>query len=182
MSKILSLIVGAVFIAGCASSPKVETNVKNVEANVNKAEANVSVNQSIASLDNQPNSSAIPDPYDENRIRTFPISKENDFRNPKGKRGASADDKPIAENIKSASVAAPDNSEIVSSMDAQGQPIETRTFKKHPILLKIERVNLNDGDIKLYLKNGKAVVLPEAAAKSFLTASAAELLKAANVK
>lgn len=183
MNKILCLMICLAFFAACASAPpRVETNARNVETKANKAEANTAINQAIAATGNQPNVSTVPDPNDENRVRGFEISKDNDFRNPKGKKGASRDDKPIADNIKPNAVAAPDNSQLVSSMNAEGQPTETRTFKNHPVLAKVERVNLNDADIKIYLKNGKTVNLPETAAANFLTASAADLLEAAGVK
>ena len=77
--------------------------------------------------------------------------------------------------------AAPDNSEVTSEMNDKGQPLETRTFKKHRVLAKIERIDLDNRNIKVYLKNGKVVNLPEGKIEDFLTAPANDILKAVGV-
>ncbi len=177
MNKFFYFAIISVFIAGCSSSPVVETNVKSVNTNVKTVETNVVANKSIVSAINQPIANVEPSPNANTTIQNFAVSKDN-VRNTRGKKGASADDAPIAPNVTRAATAAPDNSEITNAMDAKGQPLETRTFKKHPVLVKIERTNLNNRDIKIYLKNGKVVNLPAGRVENFLTASADGILKA----
>jgi len=63
-------------------------------------------------------------------------------------------------------------------MNDKGEPLETRIFKKHPVLAKIERTDLNNRNVKVYLKNGKVVNLPEGRVENFLTAPAENILKA----
>lgn len=61
--------------------------------------------------------------------------------------------------------------------------IETRVFRSHPHLAKVERIN--DGKnqaIKVYLKSGGVVELPGGAIKSIASARAAEILTAAGIK
>jgi len=175
VSKFFYLAIILVFITSCSSPlQKVETDVKTVETNA-------AANKAIVSSVNQPNVNVEPSPNANLTIQNFVMSKDN-VRNTKDKKGAGASDAPIAPNVTRAATAAPDNSEITSVMDAKGQPLETRTFKNHPVLVKIERTNLNDGDVKVYLKNGKVVSLPENQADNFLTASASDILKAVGVK
>lgn len=171
MSKFFYFTIVLVFIAACSSSsPKVETNIKIVETNA------VS-NKAVVSTVNQPNTNTVPSPNGNIIIQNFAVSKDN-IGNAKGKKGAGAGDALPIPNATRAAVAAPDNSEIVNTMDAKGQPLETRTFKNHPILVKIQRTDLNNRDIKVYLKNGKVVILPENQAGVFLTAPAGDILKA----
>ena len=117
----------AVFIAGCSSSPKVETNVKSIETNAKSVEPNTAVNKSVVSSVNQSNVSVEPPPNANISIQNFSVSRDN-VRNTKEKKGAGSGDTPIAPNVVSSAVAAPDNSEIVGSMNAKGQPLQTRTF------------------------------------------------------
>jgi len=171
VSKFFYFTVILISVAGCSSpSPKVETNVKSIQTNA-------AVNKAIVSSVNQPNVNVESSPKANINIQNFAVSKEN-IRNTKDKKGAGAVDAAPIPNAVRATVAAPDNSEIISEMNAQGQPLETRAFKNHPVLVKIQRTDLNNRDVKIYLKNGKVVVLPENQADAFLTASASDILKA----
>ena len=176
VSKFFYFAFFVIFIISCSSSQKVETNIKSGEGNLKAIETNTVINKAIISAVNQSNVTAAS-PDGNVTIQNFAITKDN-VRNTKDKKGAGSGNTPIAPNVTHAAVASPDNSEIISSMDAKGQPLETRTFKNHPILVKIERTNLDSRDIKVYLKNGKTVVLPESWADSFLTAPASDILKA----
>jgi hypothetical protein len=56
---------------------------------------------------------------------------------------------------------APDNSTVFVTMDKSGNPIETRTFTNHQVLIKVERISIGkDVKYKVYLKNGKVVEAP----------------------
>jgi len=172
-------VIVVISIAGCSStSPKVETNIKAVETNAaaGKSEPNAAANQSIAAANNRSNVNREASNDPKIIIHNSAVSKDN-IRNVEGKKvGASA--APIAPNITRSVTAAPDNSEITNTMNAKGQPLETRTFKNHRVLVKVERTDLNSRDIKVYLKNGKVVNLPEEMADNFLNAAAADILKA----
>ncbi len=177
MSKFFCFTIIAIFAAGCASSPNVETNVKSVETNIKSVEPNAAANKTIVSSINQSNTNVEPLPNANISLQNFSVSRDN-VRNTKEKKGAGSGNTPIAPNVTRAAVAAPDNSQIVNAMNAKGLPVETRLFKNHPVLLKIERTNLNNSDIKVYLKKGKVVNLPENWTNNFLTAPASEILKA----
>jgi len=179
VSKFFYLTIILIFIAGCSSSPNVETNVKTVETNVVVNQANDVANRAIVSATNQPNVN-VASANDKIIIQNSSISMDN-IRNKKDKKGAGAGDTPIAPNVTRAVVAAPDNSEITNTMNAKGLPLEIRQFKNHPVLVKIERTDLNNRDVKVYLKNGKVVNLPENLASSFTTAAASEVLKAIGI-
>jgi hypothetical protein len=66
-----------------------------------------------------------------------------------------------AEKVESISTGMPaaDNSTYTAEMNESGKPVETRTFKSHPILLKVEKITLSSRDyvFKVYLKDGKVV-------------------------
>lgn len=75
---------------------------------------------------------------------------------------------------------APDNSEITIRLDQF--PIETRTFKSHPQLAKVERIQdvaNKKTVVKVYLKNGQVKELPENTVQNAMAAPAAEIVKAA---
>jgi len=174
VSKFFYLAVVLIYTAGCSSSSNVAVNA--TVANVKTAETNNIVNQSIASAVNQTNSE-IPVSANKVVIQNSAISKDN-VRNWDAKKGGSKENTPIAANIGKVVTAAPDNSEVSSRMNDKGEPLETRIFKKHPVLAKIERTDLNNQNVKVYLKNGKVVNLPEGRVENFLTAPAENILKA----
>lgn len=72
-----------------------------------------------------------------------------------------ADNKATAKQpeVVPAEMPAPDNSTYSAEMNASGQPVETRTFKSHPTLAKIQKITLSPRDyvFKIYFKNGKTV-------------------------
>ncbi len=180
MSKFFFLTVFSLFLANCSSSntsPKIEINQNKAADNSVNIVPNTAVNKTAAASVNQPTANIEPPLNGNVSIQNFSVSKDN-FPTKKGDRivkGGVVE--PIAPHIETAELAAPDNSVIISGMNAKGQPVETRTFKNHPVLVKIERTDLNDGDIKIYLKNGKIAILPESLANNFLTARASDILK-----
>lgn len=177
MSRFFYLTVMALFIAGCGSSSNVATNV-----NVKTVEVNTVANRTIASAVNQPDSNAeIQTNANKIVIQNTMVSKEN-ARLWERKKGGSKETTPIADKVGKIAIAAPDNSEVTSQMNEKGQPLETRVFKNHQILSKVERIDLDNRNIKAYLKNGKVVNLPEGKIENFLTAPANDILEAIGVK
>lgn len=69
----------------------------------------------------------------------------------------------------STGVPAADNSTYTAEMNESGKPVETRTFKSHPILLKVEKITLSPRDyvFKVYLKDGKVVETKSEELKQF---------------
>lgn len=179
MNKFYCFAITAIFLTGCSSAATVKTNTKTAENRI--TETNIVVNKTIASTANQSNSN-VEIPVNANRVvlgNTL-ISKDND-RKWIGKKGGSKEDTPIAENIGKITSAAPDNSEISSQTNEKGQPMETRVFVNNSALAKIERVyvTMENPKITVYLKNGKAVNVPNGKIENPLTATAKEILRAA---
>lgn len=177
MSRFFYLAVVLICATGCSSSSNVAVNL-TVAANVKVVETNNIVNQSVAAAVNQTNANAeIPVSANKVVIQNSAISKDN-VRNWDAKKEGVKDNTPIAGKIDKAMTAAPDNSEVLSRMNDKGEPVETRIFKNHRVLTKVERTDLNNQNIKVYLKNGKALNLPEGRVGNFLTAPADDILKA----
>lgn len=77
---------------------------------------------------------------------------------------------------------AADNSTYTAEMNESGKPVETRTFKSHPILLKIEKITLSPRDyvFKVYLKDGKVVESKSEELKQFRYIAPENILEAIN--
>ncbi|MDT4897689.1 MAG: eukaryotic-like serine/threonine-protein kinase [Acidobacteriota bacterium] len=85
---------------------------------------------------------------------------------------------PISEQM----IAAPDNSEIVTTLNASGVKTETRTFKSHARISKVV-VTTSDGKqtASIFLINGDERALPENAIPTALEATGDELASAAGL-
>ena len=78
---------------------------------------------------------------------------------------------------------APEETEFQTKGRNDGSFAETRTFKNHPQLSKIERVtNGKNVSLKVYLKNGKAVEVTQEQIPNFRIAAAQDILLAAGIK
>jgi len=76
--------------------------------------------------------------------------------------------------------AAPEDSTFSASLGKVG--LETRTFKRHPTILKIERTIDGTGSkLALYLKNGKTVEIANDKLPDIKNASSNDILKAAGL-
>jgi len=74
---------------------------------------------------------------------------------------------------------AADNSEILTVLNEKGV-VETRTFKRNPLLAKIEKTTVGRNvQLKVYLKNGKAIAVPSEKIGNFAGDSAEQILQAA---
>lgn len=86
----------------------------------------------------------------------------------------------IEETLRKNTRPAPENSEF--SVVLSDILVERRTFLKHPILAKVEKVT--DGEnktIRVFTTDGKSLVLPGDAIDNLSTASSASILKAAGM-
>ncbi|HEX8249803.1 MAG TPA: hypothetical protein VF599_16645 [Pyrinomonadaceae bacterium] len=82
----------------------------------------------------------------------------------------------------SAGIPAADNSEVISRLNEKGA-VETRIFKSHPVLAKVEKTTFGkDVQLKVYLKNGKVVPVPLEKIKNFINDSAEQILQAAGMQ
>lgn len=182
----------AIFIAGCSSASENSNggtntvNKNNANAVVNTAATVSSSNQSnpLPPPVNQPNANAANKP-DANQSLTdaSSVSRRNlDILKAKGKSG----DKNAAPIPATAATPhqAPDNSELSSTMNEKGVFIETRVFKNHPTLAKVEKsfTDMNNPAIKVYLKNGKVLTMPKGAIEKTESAAASEILRAVGVE
>lgn len=177
MSRFLHFTVVLIFVTSCSTSTQtVGTNRQVVETS-----PTIAVNKTAAESVNQPAANTeIAVNADKVVVRDFSVSKKN-VRKWEEKSGSPKDNTPIADNIGELVTAAPDNSEVSGAMNVKGQPLETRVFKNHPQLAKIERlyVTMENPTLTVYLKNGKKVIVPNGKINNPLTASADAILKAA---
>jgi len=75
---------------------------------------------------------------------------------------------------------APDDSVFTTQLTDVG--LETRTFKNHPLLNKVERITSPKGKtIKVYLRSGKIVELPGDKLANISSIPASEILKAVGI-
>ncbi len=79
---------------------------------------------------------------------------------------------------------APDDSTFSAEMNGKGQPVETRTFKSHLVLAKVEKITMSPRDyvFKIYLKNGKVVESKSDQLKDFRVISPLNILDAIGMK
>jgi hypothetical protein len=79
---------------------------------------------------------------------------------------------------------APEDSLFKAEMTHQGMPIETRTFKSHPQILKVERlwITTKEKRLKVYLRNGKTVEADGSSFDHLNIAASSQILEAAGIK
>lgn len=82
----------------------------------------------------------------------------------------------------STGIPAADNSTYAAEMNESGKPVETRTFKNHPILLKVEKITMSPRDyvFKVYLKDGKVIESKSEELKQFRYIAPENILDAIN--
>jgi len=170
MKKFLSLLIVSTFIAGCSSAPTVTNTTANTANNVSN---NNPINANVETAGNSTNVNVLTN----NMLKS---TKGGRFPNPNRKPGG-IDMKNV--KVVSPTNPAPDNSEVSTSMNKQGEPVETRTFKNHPILLKVEKIfiDIKNPTTRVYLKNGKVVELPPGEISDASTAPADEILRAVKI-
>ncbi len=188
MKKIYLTAIVAVSITGCSSSATV-SNVESNAANkivVYNLQSNASNKQAADLPVNQPNQSnaVAGNTTNANKsgVQDSSISLEN-LERLKSKGGGDKNAAPIAA-VKASPNPAPDNSEISSTMNSKGVPIETRVFKNNPMLLKVEKTFEDPVNplTKAYLKNGKVLIVPKGALAKPETATGDEILRAVGAK
>ena len=81
-------------------------------------------------------------------------------------------------------LAAPDNSQIATTMNRDGAVIETRIFKNHPQIEKVESIWLTpkQRNVRIFLKDGRVVETKTDRIETLRTASTKLLLEIAGIK
>lgn len=158
---IISIVSLSAAVTACSrASAPAETNAN---ANVAVLQSNSNPIANVAPSTPPATNSAVPGIP--NAPANFNMSKTDMTKNAK---------------VQNIVVAAPDNSEITTSL---GQfPVETRTFKSHPQLAKIEKIQdvaNNKTIVKIYLRNGQVKEVPENITIEPLSAPAAFIMQVA---
>jgi hypothetical protein len=137
--------------SGCSSNPAVNSTTSNVAADpaVNSNQSNTNT---VAATNSNPNGGMVPYGGVQNiNSNVFNATNDNLKVIPY---------QPKKDELPSGSRNAPDDS-IISSGSRGKEFLETRTFKNHPVLAKVEKSM--DGKItkyKVFLKNGKVFDAP----------------------
>jgi hypothetical protein len=158
---LLTAFINLIFLNAC-SGDAVVSNSENV--NAQNANANTVVVQEI-------NTNMIPMKglrnanIDANQIN--PVMQANGNKNVK---------------IMSNEAPAPYDSTVSTTMSKDGKFLETRTFRKDPLIQKVERIQ-EEKKVKVYLKNGKVVEVPyDKGSTLFPGGAPQDILTAAGVK
>lgn len=151
----------SIFGSACSSSEVTQIN------------SNSSTNRSAntANTDNKTNEITIKDANSGENVMIPGINEPNSNSNAK----------PLASNQAEKVAApegrpAPDDSVFTTQLTDVG--LETRTFKSHPLLKKVERITSPKGKtIKVYLRSGKIVELPGDKLANLSSVPASEILR-----
>lgn len=184
MKKFIYPAVFFAFAAGCSSSPPVVENKNSSNSNTAISKTIPTANQAIPPPVNRAISNA-ENPVNANKIviEDLGVINRRNLERLKSKGGGDTNAAPIAA-VTPAPRVAPDNSEVSSTMNEKGVPIETRVFKNHPVLVKMEKsfADINKPVIKIYLKNGKILIAPNDKISNTATVSADDILRSVGVK
>jgi len=179
MNKFLIVsVLASLFAFGCSSSNQTNEN------RTNAVPANGTSNTAIANtqLSGIPaNTEPTPGTIDE--IPVVPMPDGANANTVKLSRNRKLVDTPGAAN-EPTRVPAGENSEVSSTMDKQGNFVESRFFKGHPQLDKVERTYLDpkNSTLKIFLKGGKVVTVSGDKIQDFVGTTSAMYLELAGVK
>lgn len=77
---------------------------------------------------------------------------------------------------------APDDSVITAEIASQGDLVETRVFKNHDMVAKVERIlppsRTSSGSVRVFLKNGKVYEVPASKLKNALSGTPDDIIRA----
>lgn len=160
MRNTLILITLALFLAGCASSVENTANSSNANSaqNANTEQAIVPKNAETGESVSIP---GVTGPPDNSNVKinaeTYDTSK-------------AVEGKPASEDS-------------TFSTRLTDVAIETRTFKSHPIIAKVERTtDVKGRTIKVFLRSGKVIELPGDKIGNLQAASSAQIMAAAGIE
>lgn len=180
MNKIIILFVTAttvLLLTGCwATATETETANSNLNPNSNLS---ATTNTDAGVLNNSPENT-----QNINQKPIIDISGNkvgNHIRT--GEPGVDSPEMKKAEQNKEY-IKGPENSLISGEMNDKGEPVQTRRFKNHQTLDKVEIITYSETKKKIivYLKNGKKLPLEPDRITNPMTASSFDLLKAVGVE
>lgn len=168
-SKIFLLTVFSFILAGCQSGGS-ETNSTAAAPNANSA-VNVSQTNSYVAANGETMQPAF-------NAEAKEVANSNTAQSNANTTTINSSTEKI-ESI-SSGVPAADNSTYTAEMNGSNQPVETRAFKSHPILLKVEKITLGPRDyvFKVYLKDGKVIETKSEELKQFRYIAPENILEA----
>lgn len=177
MKQYVFFVILLVLTNGCSTS--VVENKNDSKAVDKTTSVNANLKDSAAMEEFMKPSSRAPEQNSNANLMLGSTFGKQVKRNPNGRAAAP----PIDPNAKRMLANAPDNSVIYTEMNQQGTPIETRIFKNHPQLQKVERTysTIERPEIKVYLKNGKIIDVPGDKFDNILNAPAKDIAAAAAV-
>jgi len=177
MNRILlfGIVLIAIFVTSCSSGASTTSNADVAGTNSAPA-ANSPMSANPANSDSQPGTVAEVPAAPE---VTAPAANGIEF-----KRKINVDANPNGPIPEGPRVPASENSEMSTTMDKAGNFVETRYFKKDPMLVKVKRTWLAPGKSTLVitLKNGKEVTAPGDSIPNLAVAPIPALLALAGIK
>lgn len=160
-----ALIAVSSFTFACGSASD-SSNLGN-SANGNISANAVNAGPAVAASDQDPNANMIG----VSNRRT--ITEDSNAASLSGTPGAKDIAKPM-------SLPAPDDSEYSTQLTDVG--LEVRTFKKHPLLLKVEKtITPTEQKVKVFLKDGRVLEVPASKISSMRNDPASVFLAAAGI-
>ncbi len=149
MRILFVLSVVAILFAGCSSNANTTTTLATGNRNGSDARNSNTV------VPSDPNRPADPGTESANVKLTPTKAERADKLRQKNLAAAPTSGPPALPQFRPA----PENSQIATSMNGEGAVIETRVFKNHPQLAKVEMTwaGPQDKSFKIFLRNGKVI-------------------------
>lgn len=166
-SYLCTIVLASGLAFGCGSESSKPANTQHPQNSAGNLNQPANLADGTAPADGSPPVNASPNgnqPVNAQPMAGFPSANK---------------DLTQAGNMKPYSVAAPDDSEVTTEL--LDNVVETRTFKKHPQLLKVERttyVSENKKVIKVFLKGGSVKEVADSKLPEPMKAPAADIMKA----
>lgn len=179
MKKYLVLtVVVSLFTFGCSTSNQTTENGTNPAATNRVSNAPAANTQTTGVPGN-----AGPTPGTIDQIPVVPMPEGANANTAKLNRDRKIVDTPgVAKEP--TRVPAAENSEVSSTMDKEGNFVESRFFRGNPQLDKVERTYSSPSisTLKIFLKGGKVVTVPGDKVKDFVGSSSSVYLELAGIK
>ena len=174
MQKFVALILFSVMFAGCSSEAKQPTEST---PNKNTVTAGKNTNTVVLGNSDQP---AILDAEPSNKLTP---TKQDIIAKLRQKNLAAANTPASGPPPPPQYRPAPDDSVVATAMNSKGSVVETRIYKNHPNLSRVELkwVSPDDKRVKIYLRNGKVVEKKAANIDNLGTTPTSVLLQMAGI-
>ncbi len=172
---IIWIAAAAIAISGCGGSAEVETSAANAQgSNTTTVVKPVEVDPSEVNSPAADANANVPlNPIEQERLIKEERARQANIQLPEGMVHPGQRAEPLARP-------APDNSTFSTKLTDVA--IETRQFRSHPQINKVERITDTNGSrVKIYLKNGKVVDADPNRFKQIANVSVNEFILAAGL-